>query len=175
MVLCHRRSIETLDAMAAPRQRLQTDVFADYYQFYVWDANQNPRAPVNWSDDDVENRLKVAEHVVVIRPVRNMIVPVTFEVHDAAPGCSLDDWDHVAECSISCPSGKFSIQECSGDSVGSIIVAAGTYRIRVYYGNLASLSADGLDGDDRYLLTIWTAPAGPMQILKRWPVANASN
>jgi hypothetical protein len=52
------------------------EVFADYHQFYVWDAGVGPSAPEDYTDDDVRRRVKVAPNVVVVQPVRNMTVPV---------------------------------------------------------------------------------------------------
>ena len=62
--------------------RVQTTVFADYFQFYLWDVRADPRAPEEWNDQDVSNRLKTALNVVVVCPVRNMVVPVTLELHE---------------------------------------------------------------------------------------------
>jgi hypothetical protein len=34
-------------------------IFADYHQFYIWDAGTNPLAPVDYTDDDLRNMMKV--------------------------------------------------------------------------------------------------------------------
>ena len=39
--------------------------------------------------------------------------------------------------------------------VTKITVLPGTYCVRIYYGNLDSLSPDGLDGNDRYKVALW--------------------
>jgi hypothetical protein len=161
------RSSSPLDAMDAPLQRLQAEIFADYFQFYLWDANA-PHAPVEWTDRDVANRIKVAPNVVVICPARNMSVPVVWELHHQAPGYTLDDWDHVVECTLDCPSGHLAMEECTGGTAASMKVAPGTYRVRAYYGGLATLSADGLDGDDHYLVALWPAASAPLAVLKQW-------
>ena len=56
------------------------DLFADYNQFYVWDAGADPSAPIEYTDADLRCRVKVAPNVVVIQPIRDMTVPVEFEV-----------------------------------------------------------------------------------------------
>ena len=81
-------------------------VFADYHQFYVWDAGAQPAAPEDYSAEDVERRVKVAPHVIVVQPVRNMEVPVELEVHASDPGFDEAQWDHIVECSLDLPSGK---------------------------------------------------------------------
>ena len=47
-------------------RRQSAEVFADYKQFYVQDAGIDPPAPEDWTDDDIANRSKVAENVVVV-------------------------------------------------------------------------------------------------------------
>jgi hypothetical protein len=51
-------------------------IFADYHQFYLWDKEIAPDAPTDYTDADVEKRIKTAPNVVVIQPERNMGVPV---------------------------------------------------------------------------------------------------
>jgi len=86
-------------------QAHEMEVFADYHQFYVWDAGMNPQAPEEHTDEDVGRMVKVAPHVVVVQPVRNTTVPVRVEVHDRDPGWKPDGWDHVVECSLDVSTG----------------------------------------------------------------------
>lgn len=143
-------------------------VFADYHQFYLWDHELSPNAPVDYTEADIERRIKVAAHVVVIQPERNMDVPVDVEILEVAPVLTLSDWDHVAEASLELPSGRLEIHECTGGSIAILTVAPGSYRVRACYGGLGTLSEDGLDGDDHYRLTLWPAPFSEIAILKQY-------
>lgn len=143
------------------------DVFADYFQFYLQDADERPHPPVDYTDDDIERRIKATPFLLVIQPVRNMTVPVEIEVAAAPPPLAPDDWDHIAEASIALPSGGLEIHECTGGSIDIIPVPPGTYRVRACFGGLDSLSEDGLDGDDLYRISLWPAPVAPVEILKR--------
>jgi hypothetical protein len=80
-------------------QRKQFDLFADYHQFYLWDAGKKPEAPEDYSQQDIERRIKIGLHVVVIQPERNMTVAVEIEIHDSEPIYDADAWDHIAEAS----------------------------------------------------------------------------
>lgn len=42
----------------------------------------------------------------------------------------------------------------------------GSYRARIYYAHLDSLSEDGLDGNDEYRVVLWPAPPSGLKILK---------
>lgn len=148
--------------------RRRYEIFADYFQFYLWDREMEPEAPTEYSDEDVKRRLKTGRNVVVIQPARNMDVPVDLEILDAAPPDDFADWDHVAEASLELPSGKLQIHECTGGPIDDLDLEPGTYRIRAYFGRLADLSSDGLDGNDYYRVAMWRAPFQPVRVLKQY-------
>jgi hypothetical protein len=114
----------------------QYSVFADYHQFYLWDAGASPEAPIDYTDVDMERRIKTGPHVVVIQPERNMTVPVTLEVLSNPPLLDTTVWDHVAEASLELPSGMLEVHECAGGSLDLIALAPGTYRVRAHFGRL---------------------------------------
>ena len=105
-------------------------VFADYFQFYLWDKDADPEAPTEYSDDDINNRIKTGRNVAVIQPVRNMEVPVEIEIHESDPGSNPDDWDHVAECSLELPSGHLEIHECTGGPIAEFSIPQPAFRNR---------------------------------------------
>lgn len=144
------------------------EIFADYFQFYLWDAGKMPEPPTDYVEADLRNRIKAAPFVVVIQPVRNMDVPVVLDLGDAPPPLDLDAWDHVAEASLDLPSGRLEIHECTGGSIDILDVPPGSYRVRACFAGLGTLSDDGLDGEDRYHLTLWPAPAAPVEVLKQY-------
>jgi hypothetical protein len=146
----------------------QYSVFADYHQFYLWDANASPEAPTDYSDLDIERRIKTGPHVVVVQPERNMTVPVTLEVFKSPPALDMVAWDHVAEASLELPSGLLEVHECTGGSLDRIALAPGTYRLRACFGRLGELSEDGLEGNDHYEIAIWPAPSAPITVLKQY-------
>jgi hypothetical protein len=154
--------------MGTPSQTLNARLFADYFQFYLWDKAVSSDAPTDWTDEDVANRLKAAPNVVVVSPVRNMTVSVEVEVHASEPELRLDLWDHIAECSLELPSGQLELHECTGGSGGVLNVPPGSYRVRAYFGGLDSLSDDGLSGEDRYVVALWPEASGPLCVHKRW-------
>lgn len=141
-------------------------VFSDYFQFYLWDAGTNPRAPEVFTNGDVERMVKVEPHVLVVQPVRNMIVPVEVSVLASDPGCNLREWDHVVECSLDLPTGHLQVHECTGDAVLDTHVEPGMYAVRVMFKNLDSLIAGGLDGDDEYRIDLWPDSAQDLTVTK---------
>ena len=144
------------------------EIFADYHQFYLMDADENPYAPEDWMDDDVRRRIKADKYIVVIQPERNMTVPVELEILNFAPQEDFKNWNHIAEASLDLPSGKLQIEECCGETKDILVLTSGTYRVRAFYGDLDKLSFDGLEGDDHYKIVMWQAPFENVKVLKQY-------
>ena len=147
--------------------RRSLSVFADYFQFYLWDAGMNPRAPEHYAPPDLKRRLKTGPNVVAILTARNMDVPVTVEIVEAEPSLDLAAWDHVAEASLRLPTGHLQLHECTGGAVADFDITPGRYRIRLYQGGLDSIDNMGLEGNDRYHLVLWPAPHAEVRVLKQ--------
>jgi hypothetical protein len=148
--------------------RYDIEVFADYFQFYLQDAGIQPSAPLDYTDDDVRRRVKVAPNVVVVQPVRNMTVPVVIEVLDRDPGVDIEAWDHVTECSLSLPTGHLQVDTVHCNPKLDLELTPGEYRVRCLFAELDRLSEDGLDGDDRYQVQLWPDAPAELRVVKQW-------
>ncbi len=144
------------------------EIFADYHQFYLMDAEQTPRAPEDWTKDDVQRRIKADKYIVVIQPERNTTVPVELEILDGASKENFENWDHIAEASLELPSGKLQIGECCGETKDVLFLPSGSYKVRAFYGNLDALSFDGLNGDDHYKIVMWQASLEDVKVVKQY-------
>ena len=149
--------------------RYDFELFADYHQFYLQDEPADGNLGDAWTEDASNRLLAVATGVIGVGTVRNMDVPVTIEILDKEPLLDLARFDHVVECSLSVNSGRIVVAGCTDyfPDAARIDVRAGTYRVRVKYANLNSLSPDGLDGNDSYHLELWLAPSTEVSVLKR--------
>ena len=149
-------------------------IFADYYQIYLCD----PTHVEDWSalinDQTLDDRVITLSHTVVFGTGRNMIVPVDVNVHAVQP--DLDavtaTASHSVLCGINCASGSLKLAGCT-----DYLPDAFTLPIRIGRIGVAFLSydldkidpVDGLDGDDRYALHVWSAAVVPeTRVLKRW-------
>ena len=144
-------------------------LFADYHQFYLQDEAANGDLSDSWTEQAVNDLLAVAHGTIGVGTVRNMYVPVEVEIRDSEPVGDLDEWDHVTECGIEIPSGKIVVAGCSDyfPDAARIPVKAGDYRARIYYGNLESLSENGLEGDDHYKVVLWPSEDMSVRVVKR--------
>jgi hypothetical protein len=144
------------------------ELFADYPQFYLWDKGTDPQAPVDYTDEDIERRLKTGPNVVVVQPERNMTVSVEVEIHDTEPPYNPDQWDHIAECSLELPKGQLQVHESTGGPVADFPVEPGWYRVRACYGGLDTIDESGLEGNDHYRVVLWPAAPAGLRVLKQW-------
>jgi hypothetical protein len=149
------------------RQQFQrVEVFADYYQFYLWDPAKSPEAPTDYAQQDTDRRIKTGRHVVVVLPERNMSVPVEIEILDAEPAFEAEDWDHIAEASLHLESGQLQVHQCTLGPVADFEVDPGWYRVRSFHGGLGTVQ--GLEGDDHYRVVLWPAPPSDVRVIKQW-------
>ncbi len=113
--------------------------------------------------------LGVAHGTLCILTARYLTVPVTIEVREMpVPGPEdWTGWDFVVEASLEVPSGCVVVYGPTDSSADAprIMLAPGTYRARIHYGGIATVSDDQLDGEDHYLIVLWPAPAAPPNVL----------
>ena len=150
-------------------QSHQIKLFADYHQFYLQDEAADGDLSDAWNQDAVQRMLAVADGVVGIGTVRNMDVPVTIELLEAEPATDLASFDHVAEGSLVVVRGPLVVAGCTDyfPDAARFDLAPGTYRVRLLASGFDTLSEDGLDGQDHYLVQLWQAPSIEPTVLKQ--------
>ena len=144
------------------------NLFADYHQFYLQDEKSDSSLEDSWTQEATDRLLAVAPGVLGVGTVRNMTVPVSIEVRETEPVQAVQ-CDHEVECSVEVPSGKLVVAGCTDyfPDATRITVKPGTYRARIYYSNLDSLSEDGLEGEDTYSIVLWPGTPTDVQVRKQ--------
>jgi hypothetical protein len=154
--------------MSIPRHRCSLSIVLDYQQFYVWDTRvAHQSLPNYWSDQDIANRAKAAHGVVIVCPVRSTIVPVEVEIWDFEPQVIFGAWQHVVEAPLE-TAGSIEIHECTGGSKACFSVDSGHYTVRILYRGLDTISEDGFEGRDSYLIQIWKSPCASLRVIRLW-------
>ncbi|WP_329742127.1 hypothetical protein [Dyella sp. A6] len=145
-------------------QRNDLELFADYNQFYVQDELASGDLSSAWSGEAVSRLLAVAPGVVGVGTASNTDVPVTVEIHEAAPQDDSAAFDQVNECTLVVAHGPLVIAGCTDyfPTATRIQAKPGTYRVRVSY-----LGVSGVPGsEERYRLQLWPAPAIEPTVVK---------
>jgi hypothetical protein len=154
--------------MNIPRHRCSLTIDLDYHQFYVRDTKiADQHMPDHWSKQDIANRAKAAPGVVIICPVRDTTVPVEVEIWDLEPQVIFGAWQHVIEAPLT-TAGMIEIHECTGGSRACFSVEPGDYTVRALYRSLDTVSEDGLEGKDSYLIQIWRSLCSELRVIRLW-------
>jgi hypothetical protein len=129
---------------------------ADYFQIYLRD-DAHPDLPDDYTDEALSRRLMAGPNAVILHTVRNMTVPIRVEWHDQRPGPALDAFQHVVETRFDCPSGRLVLAGLTDYDLTAprLSVKAGRLGMRANFSGLDTLSEDGLEGDDRYVVQLW--------------------
>jgi hypothetical protein len=148
---------------------LELSLFADYFQFYVQDEAAVGDLSQSWGEEATSRLLAIAPGTIGIGTVRNMDVPVVIEIHDREPDDDFSDWDHVVEAALEVTSGRIVAAGCSDyfPDAKRIEIRSGSYRVRVSYGALDTLSKDGLSGEDHYRVQLWPGSPAAVRVLKQ--------
>lgn len=149
----------------------ELSVFADYNVFFLLaEPTQLPSAKDRWIDEVLAHMIAVRPGAICIGTARRTDVPVTVEIRTTEPESDLANWDHVTEASIDTPTGALQVVGGSDNTSNAprLTVSPASYRVRVYAPGFNTISADGLDGDDRYHLVLWPGTAQPPRVLKRY-------
>jgi hypothetical protein len=114
----------------------------------------------------------VRPHLVVVLTFQPNLVAVAVEPVGAEPPLDLEAWDHVAECDLELPSGRFAVDRGVGTVAARLPVPPGTYRVRVCLGGIRDWAdvPDGEDAPERYQVSLWPGPGrfGPLVVRKQW-------
>jgi hypothetical protein len=161
------------EAVPQPKQTYELMMFAEHYQFYVYDSSADPgELSIYWDDESRENMLMVTDNLLGIGTVRHLDVPVICELYDEEPkGEPLDEFDHVLRCSLEIPSGRLVISGATEDiyEAHKVEVEPGKYGVRIYYGALDDVDDEGFEGEDFYKIALWhTDRPLVYEVLKQW-------
>lgn len=148
------------------------EIFADYFQFYLQDEAADGNLQDAWDKNATERMFAVTHGAVGIGTARNMDVPVTLQLLDRAPSRDFTTFDHVVEGSLLVSTGTLVVAGCTDyfPDARRFSVVPGTYRVRLSSSGLDTLSADGLEGNDHYLVQLWLdSPVEPTVLKQHSP------
>ncbi|WP_246606287.1 hypothetical protein [Paractinoplanes toevensis] len=151
-------------------------LFADYHQIHTFNEGSQPDFADQWTGQAVADRLVVTEDAVAIGTTVNVNVAVSVEVLDGSPADDSTEFDHVAEASIRCTSGRLVVMGCTDyePDAQRFAVEPGWLRMRICQANLDRAYEVDIDSDEdpetmeRLRVQIWPAAATAQVVVKRW-------
>lgn len=150
-------------------------IFADYYQFYLQDEHMEEDTPDDWGEQLTTRMIAISPGIIGISTARNMTVPIRIDLLKTRPDNDFASWDHVAEASLEISSGQFALAGPIDylPDAKRFPVTPGSYRVRIYYGGLGTISENGREGEDHYSIVLWPDEYAEPEILKKWSQSNA--
>jgi hypothetical protein len=147
-------------------------VFADYFTFEILDEGMSGPRDL-WNEKTLLDRVSTSKGAIAISTVRNMYVPVLIAIMksgDFDDTISLDSWDHVVECSIEVLSDNLVVFGATDyyPDAPRIKIQPATYRAKIYYGGLSTLSENGLTGNDAYCIVLYPGSPISPRVIKQW-------
>ena len=145
------------------------NLFADYHQVYLADARDEAITSTDWSSETLTVRLTSNEHTLTFSTARNMTVPVRVELHERQPNVEIDRADHVVIGSFR-SSGRIVIAGLNDywPTAPRASVPAGRLCVMVVSLGLGTLSANHLEGQDRYDVHLWPCDRQGTTVLRQW-------
>jgi hypothetical protein len=144
--------------------------YTSYSQFYIRDKNSvgDTGSENFWTDDAFKDRLAIEDGILGVGtecygPVKGELNLLSAPKNDI----KLDEYDHIVEAGIEITSGIVQIIDCPSSTIElAFNVNPGTYRVRIYSLNLASVEDDA--GDDFYKIEVWPDTEMKRKVLKRY-------
>lgn len=133
----------------------QFAVPASYRHFDLL-ADPDDDSPVSVLADDLD-RIGIAQlSALGVWTARDGTIPVTVHVLSAPPeDDDLAGWDRVAEASIDLDDHLLILGNQDVDQAARVATEPGTYRVRVHWSGLDTITGNGLRGDDHYRIVLW--------------------
>ncbi|MGU3496853.1 hypothetical protein ACLBXM_22645 [Xanthobacteraceae bacterium A53D] len=146
------------------------ELMADYHQIYLADAAAPPALAQQWTEETVRRRMLADARMVTFSTARNMTVPVCVELHTAEPKVDVASSDHAVQGSLT-TSGMLVIAGLTDylPDAKRISVPAGRLCALALSTGLGTLSANGLEGADRYTVHLWPCEQDGVTVLRQWP------
>jgi hypothetical protein len=155
-------------------------VASDYGQLYIYDPHRPPSdEPMTEDDNELIRSLGDAYEsrrfvgfdnglINVVTPSQyNWSAPLRLEVGSGPPPLDEAGWDHIVEGPLSAPSGTLFFEASGGGEQIETSVPPSIYRARIAGRNFRA-GIGLIEGEERYRLQLWPAPAAEPTLLKYW-------
>lgn len=133
------------------------NILADFHQILLRDVGADWVSLADlWTSKTIREGLVQGPGFLALATARDTLVPLTIRVELGQPSLT-EGFDRVAIGRLSLPNGELVVTGITdgGASGGSLRVRPGDYAVRVLFGSLDTLSADGLSGGDHYVVELW--------------------
>lgn len=154
------RASQLSDATSGHQMNVAAEfnIFTDYFQFTVSDPTADfVGLAEKWTDETVTAMFVQGDRYIAVGIMRDFYATVLVRLNSKR--FFTGSVDKTAAGVLHVPSGVVEVSgpTDNGLSGGAVEVPPGTYRVEVQYLNLDSVDTDGIEGEDRYMITLTEA------------------
>lgn len=146
------------------------ELFADYFQIYLMDAEAEDDTSEIWTDEALDLKLGVLQNTLAVGTFRNVDVPVEVEVYQSEPDIDLKEWDHASKGYFTIKSGSCAVLGCTDyqPDAAKIEIDPGVYAALSLAKGLDSITEEWEDADDIYRVILWPSSIKEHKALKSY-------
>jgi len=153
------------------------NIFADYFQFIVEDADSKDDFGTLWNDAAVAMMVAAGETGLSLGTLRNVDVAIDLHIVNGPPAIQLEHVDHAVEGAFTSPTGKLAVMACTEflPDAPQLQIQPGTYRFIYVVSGAQTIQTEWDPADDLYSLYIWPAQRREPRLLKQWTPSRLEN
>ncbi|MEO6148834.1 MAG: hypothetical protein ABIP28_01680 [Mucilaginibacter sp.] len=140
-----------------------------YNQFYI-SSDGSQFMSADWDDEAYNDRLVIYINTLVVFTESYGHIQGELDILESE-NTSIDYslYDHIVEGGIKVNSGILQFLDCPNSSIElTINLIPGTYRVRIYFSNMAGYDSDEEESNDRTKIEIWPSTSMERKVLKRF-------
>lgn len=163
-------STRSLRLMETSMKNYKFELFADYFQVYLMDAEADDNTSEVWTDEALDLKLGVLENTLAVGTFRNVDVPIEVEIHEREPEVNFAEWDHASKGYFTIKSGSCAVFGCTDylPDAAKIEIPSGEYAALSLAKGLDSITEEWGEADDIYRVILWPSSSKEYKALKSY-------
>jgi len=140
------------------------EVYSGYRQFYVWDNSIKPMVPEDWTEEDMELRIKIAPHIVIPCPDNEITAKIEIEFGTNELDFIQNNYDHFVVAPLEIISNEIAVVGWPDEIKAIYKVNPGNYSIYFAGYNLIKTETN----EDYYRVFIKEIKSNEIKIIKQY-------
>jgi len=148
------------------------ELFADYFQVYLMDAEANDDTSEVWTEEALNLKLGILPKTLAVGTFRNVDVSVEIEIYESEPEVNLEEWDHASVGHFTIKSGRCAVFGCTDylPDAAKFEISPGNYAVLSLAKGLGSITEEWEDADDLYKVILWPSSSEEYKAIKCYEI-----
>ena len=149
------------------------NITAEFFQFVLMDETSKDDFSEMWTEEAFARLLAVAGDAICPGTIRNVEVPVEVIIVHGRPEIDTTECDHIAQASLSLPSGRLVVMGCTDylPEAARVEVSPGIYEALYVIRGVKTITTEWDPADDLYTVYLWKGEWRASTLIKHWNAA----